>query len=105
DRARRFEHEVDRTKLQRAQRGRLAAARRPGAQHDDGPRRGPTDALQRAAAVELRHVDVERDDVRIERLDLPQAVVTVPRGAGDLELARLLDDLRDHAPHERAVVY
>ena len=60
-----------------------------GAQHHDGARRLAHDVAERLQAVELRHVDVERDDVRIERVDLLERVVAVARRADDAELAAI----------------
>ena len=104
DRPGRLEHEVDRAQLERAKRRFVSAARRAGAQHHDGPRHLAHDVAERAQAVELRHVDVERHDVRLERMHLLQRVVAVARRADDGELTRALDDLRRQAPHEGAVV-
>ena len=43
-------------------RRRLPAARRPGAQHHDGTRHLAHDVAERVQSIELRHVDVERDE-------------------------------------------
>ena len=61
-------------------------------------------SLERAEAVELGHLDVERDDVRLQRLHLLQRVEPVARGADDAKLAGALDELRDELAHEGAVV-
>ena len=104
DRARRLAHEIDRAELEAAEREVHAALRARGAQHHDGARRLAHDVAERLQPVELGHLDVERHDVRLERVDLPDGLVAVARRADDLEIRRAIDDLADDAPHERTVV-
>ena len=82
-----------------------AAIRARCAQHDDRPRRLAHDVAERLHAVELRHLDVERDDVRIERVDLPQRVESVARRTHHAKVGRRIHDLADQSPHEGAVVH
>ena len=103
DRPRRLSHELHRAALERAQRHLVARARRR-REHDDRARRLAHDALECAEAVELRHLDVERHDVGLERLHLQQRVDAVARGADHAKLVGALDELRDELAHEGAVV-
>jgi hypothetical protein len=104
DRARGLPHEVDRPQLERAHGGVVSIARRRRAEHDDRPWHVRHDVAERPEAIELRHVDVERDDLRVERLHLSDRLPPVTRRADDAELSRALDQLGDDLAHERAVV-
>ena len=59
---------VDGAELQGVER-RLGALAGQGRDHDHRHRPQPHDLLEELEAVHVRHLDVERDDVRIERLD------------------------------------
>jgi hypothetical protein len=104
DRSGWFAHKVDGAKLQCTKSRVVSRMRRRGAEHHHRPRRFAHDVAQRLKAVELRHVDVHRHELRIERMNLLQRVDTVPRRAGDTKFARALENLRDQAAHKSAVV-
>jgi hypothetical protein len=55
-------------------------------------------------AVELRHRQIERDDVRIELRDARERVVAVARGADDVDLAARAQQARQDLARERGVV-
>jgi hypothetical protein len=82
----------------------VAVARRRGAEHHDRSRRLAHDVAKRGEAVELRHVDVERHDLGVERPHLAERLTAVAGRPDDAELPRALDELRDDLAHERAVV-
>ena len=104
DRSRRLEHKIHGAQFQCPQ-GDFGTGRSGrGAEHHDRARCLAHDVPERVEAVQLRHVHVERDDVGIENLNLLQRVVPVARGAGNLELPRVGDDLGDDRAHERTVI-
>src|SRR4051812_19580391 len=78
--------------------------RRRRAEHYHRPRRFAHNVAEGLNAIELRHVDVHRHKLRIERVHLAQGVLPIASRAYDAELARLLEDLRDEATHECTVV-
>jgi len=59
---------IDRADLHRAYRRRRAALG-DGRDHDDRQRAQPHHLLEEVEAVHLRHLDVERHDIGIERFD------------------------------------
>ena len=63
-----FAHALHRTKLERLQR-RLGPRRREGRHHHNRCRPQPHDLFQKTEPVHLRHLDIEGDDIGIQRLD------------------------------------
>ena len=74
----------------------------------DGPRRFRHDVADRPQAVELRHLQIERHDVRLVLMHFADRIQSVARGRDDAKLARLrvaaAQHVDQHAPHQRAVV-
>ena len=75
---------VDGADFQRFQRG-LRARLREGGEHHHRHRPQRHDLAQEGETVHLRHLDVERDDVGIERLDLLARVKGILRCTDDLD--------------------
>ena len=79
-----------------------------GADDDDGERRFRHDVADRAQAVELRHLEIERHDVGLVLVDFADGVEPVARRGHHAELAVVrsaaAQDVDEHAPHQGAVV-
>src|SRR5688572_32263920 len=101
---RRLAYEVDGAQLEGAQGEVIAVRLAGGGQHNDGPRRLAHDVAEHLQAVESRHDDVERHEVRAQRMDLPDRVETVLGLAGDEKLATRLEQVDQYAPDESTVV-
>src|SRR5256885_12118941 len=56
-------------------------------------------------AVHTRHIEIERDHVRLELVNLAQCKAAINSGADDFDGLIALQDLRDHLAHERGVIY
>src|SRR3989449_7307443 len=69
------------------------------------------DVADRSQAIELGHLQVHRDHVGVELMDLAHRVESVARRRDHTELAgpgdalRAAQHIREHAPHQRTVVY
>ena len=99
--------DLDGAQLQGADRGRGAW---PGvrADDDDGPRRLGHDVADRAEPIGLGHLEVHRDDVGRELVNLAHRVEAVARGGDDAErpvAAGAAEDVGEDAPHQGAVVH
>ncbi len=107
DVGRRLRDDFDRPQLQ-CPNGRLRPGAGMRADDDDGPRRFRHDVADGAEAIELRHLEIERHDVRLVLMDLPQRIQSVTRRRDHAEFARLriaaTQHVDQHAPHQRAVV-
>ena len=79
--------EVDRAQLQGLQ-GHVGSFLRQGADHDDGRLVHGQEGRQCLQARNLRHLDVERDHVRLEPDGLKHRLTAVARRADDLDLRR-----------------
>ena len=102
DRACGLRHEVDGAEPQRFQR-RLGALRGQRGHHDDRARALDHDAVETVEAVHLRHVDVERDDVGLEGLQLLQRFQPVAREL-HLEVGFLAENAPEQLAHQRGIV-
>jgi hypothetical protein len=104
---RRLGDDLDGTQLERADRhrGPRSGVR---ADDDDGARRFRHDVADRAQPIELRHLEVEGDDVRLVQVNFADRIQPVARGRHDPELAGVRIAAAEHvdqnATHERAVV-
>ena len=96
-------NEIDRTELQRAQRD-VGAALGQRRHHHDRHRPQPHQVLQEREAVHARHLDVERDHVRIELLDLLARRERVAGSADDFDVRRARQDGGQELAHQRRVV-
>ena len=81
-------------------------ALRVGHRHEDHARRfrHRRERAEHAEAVELGHLQVERDDVRLQLLDPLECVDPVARDADDLDPAVPRQHLAHHLARERRVV-
>ena len=77
--------EVDRAELERAQRD-LRARVGQRRDHDDRHRPQAHELFEKAQAVHLRHLDVERNDVGIERADHLACGERIGRGADHFQV-------------------
>ena len=106
-RRRRLGHDLDSAELERADRGRRAGT---GVRaHDDNrPRRFGHDVADRAQTIELRHLEVERDDVGIVLMDFADRVEPVACRRNDPKLSVVrfpaTQHVDEHAAHQRAVI-
>ena len=104
---RRLGDDLDRAQLERADRGG-GARPRVGADDDDGERRFRHDVADRAQAVELRHLEIERHNVGLVLVDFADCVESIARRGHHAELAVVrsaaAQDVDEHAPHQGAVV-
>ena len=102
--------DLDRPELQGADR-RAGAGPRVRAHHDNRAGRLRHDVADGAQPVELRHLEVHRDDVGVELMHLAHRVEAVARRAHDPKLPRPRDavtraeHVAQHASHQRAVVH
>jgi hypothetical protein len=72
--------------------------------HHHRHRPQPHQPLEKVEAVHFRHLDVEREHVRIERLDHLARHQRVGRGADHFEIALAIDDVGQQAAHQRRVI-
>jgi hypothetical protein len=98
----RLQHEVDGAELERLQRfgGAFAGARRD---HDDRTWPFDHDPIETLEPAHLRHLDVERDDRRAERLQPVERLDPVAREL-DLEVRLAAENLAEQLPYQRRVV-
>ncbi len=76
------------------------------ADHDDvDSREIGSDPAQGFHAVELRHVDVEGDEIRFHSFDLRQSDTAVGRRADDLEAVLVAQDFGDDAAGDHGIVH
>ena len=103
----RLRDDFDRPQLQ-CPNGRLRPGAGVRADDDDGPRRFRHDVADGAQAIELRHLEIERHDVRLVLMDLPERIESIARRRDNAKFARLriaaAQHIDQHAPHQRAVV-
>jgi hypothetical protein len=99
----RLGYEIDGAQPQRLERG-VGAVRRQRRNHDDGG--GPLhhDAVETFESAHLGHVDVERDDLRLEALEPLQRLDAVASEL-DLEVGLLLEHAAEELAHEWRVVH
>ncbi len=94
---------VDRTELERAQRG-FAASRRQRGDHHDWQRMRLHQLLEELEAAHARHFDVQSEHVWLEVLKLAPGGVAIERGADDLDLRVAAQDVAQRAAHQRRIV-
>ncbi|PAV70594.1 hypothetical protein WR25_01976 [Diploscapter pachys] len=94
---------IERPQFERADRRfrALAGQRR---QHDDGHGAQAHDLFEEVEAVHPRHLDIERDDVGVERLDHLARGHRPVGGADDLDIRILRQAVRHHRPHRRRII-
>jgi hypothetical protein len=73
-------------------------------QHDPRRTRHLGQAAQHAEPVELRHHQIERDDVGLQGRALLERVEPVPRDTGDFDARRCRQHLAQHLARERRVI-
>ena len=83
---------------------RVRAAMGQGRHHDHRHRPQPHDLLEEFEAVHVRHLDVERDDVGIERLDRVARLAGVAGLADDLDVRIDAAGSPDQAAHGGGIV-
>ena len=101
---RRLADEIDGAEFKSAQRQVVAARFAAGGEHHDRTRHLAHDVAQHLQAVEARHLYVERDEVRVQCVHLPDRVESVLGFANDAEFVARPDQVHEDAPDEFAVV-
>ena len=72
--------------------------------HDHRRRTQLHDLLKKVDAVHVRHLDIERDDVRIERLHLLARLERIGGLADDANLGILTEGVTDQGTHGRRII-
>jgi hypothetical protein len=100
----RLEHQLHGAQFQGPdRRGRTRAA--VGTDHHHGTRHLGHDVPDRVHPVELRHLEVQGDQVGLVQMNLAQGIETVAGSADDSELAACLHQVGQQPPEKRAVVH
>src|ERR1041384_744771 len=63
-----------------------------------------TNMLEHVEAIHLRHLDVEKDEIRRQRVDGFHCLATIPALVQDLDLRIFLEQHTEIAPRQRLVV-
>jgi hypothetical protein len=95
--------EIDRAELQRAQRD-VSAALSQRRHHHDRHRPQPHQVLEERDAVHARHLDIERDHVRIELLDFLARRVRIAGRADHLDVGRAREHRGQKLAHQCGIV-
>ncbi len=96
-------HAIERTAIERIQCG-LRARRGQRADHNDRERLLGKERLQGGQTVHVRHLHVEREDVRLKGLDLLQGLPAVNGRADDRHVRGILNRRAQQLAHHHRIV-
>ena len=84
--------------------GQILARARMVRDHDNRRRTQPHQLFEEVEAGHLRHLDIERDDIGIERLDRIARFERIRGFAHDFDVGRDRERMRDQLPHAARII-